>query len=136
MNQSHLIIPLEQGAAYVRNAAYQRYLRMINKGFMSGKMHAEAFKFDHVPFIETVLEEIFDDQSNTPMRPAGWLSPSVQALVNIGFDKHDAHVLARETLDLIIGEITLVSPTLNFAEIEEWEWGVIEPCSLMITKTN
>lgn len=126
-------ITLSQAVGFIKHDFYARNLKRLNDDFTRGKMHENIQQFNWVPFMTELLKEVFADTARTPLRPAGWISPSAKALLSVGYDARTASFVANEVLKIVIGEITLILPDLCFADIEDWQWGICEPEFLMIT---
>lgn len=133
MIPSNIYIPLAQGVGFIREDFYRRQMKKLNEDFARGKMHENMAQFNWVPFVQATLKEIFVDNARTPLRPAGYISPAAQELVNVGYPPRDAQHMSNEVLKILISEIALVEPDLRFGEIEEWQWGICEPATLMIS---
>lgn len=130
----HLIIPLDQPIGYYLQHVYNRKIQKVSAEMQRGQYHPVNINVDWTSFIRMVLTELFSSVRDDRMKAANWIPSSMQYLINTdGFSRQEASRLYTDVSNMIMGEITLMIPDITNREIEEWQWGICEPNSLMIS---
>ena len=130
--QFTLFVPLDQPIAVFLDSCYKRHLRKYQHDLSRGKTGGINLKIEWVPLFSELIKEI-SARSETALRAPGLLPPSVKILMGLGYDRKEASDLSSSLLMQVVAEISLVSPEISTANLEEWNYGICEPNTLMIS---
>lgn len=109
-------------------AAVQR-----QQGFTPLPFPNQSWEFDHIPYMEALLKEIFNQSALSTMT-VGQQSPATQMLMRAGVDHQYATWMTAEAFKGVIDVLVTFVPDIEFGNPDAFQYGLHSVYDLMVTE--